>query len=576
MVAAAVLACTCGGCSGSAPPVTVTGGAHAADRTLPTLGHLDPGPGLPGPGLPGPVPGSAPGPVPGPTPVSTGRTAAENARPGTVLHLPVDGPWPVSGYLDADSAADGDVVGAHLACTRGRAEVRLAAYRIGWYGGAGARLVWTSAPVALVPRPVPGGGGLPHLITPTWPVSVDLRIDGSWTPGFYLLLAQDARGRALSAAVPLVVRDPAGTEPILVKADSLTWNAYGDWAGWSLYHGPVGTHAQQAADRARVVSLQRPLTGSGYHQLLAMDLPVVREVERLGAARGIDAGYTTDVAVDADPAQLLHHAVVVSGGHSEYWTTRMYDGLLSAADAGVNLAFLGANNLWWHTRLEGGTPGRPAREVVYRVLAEDPAARQDPAEATVQWQTQGRDPAAVLGQSHAAIDVHGGLRLYHPPSWFVVGTGLADGAVLPLAVGNEADGFNPRGHNPPDTQVLAAGVLDGRGGPVLVTSSYSTRPSGAAVFAAGSTDWACALSPACPDAPIPAATTRAVTQLTDNVLVALAVPRAGLAHPATSTGPLTAAGLSAWAGPAATGTYGVTDADESAPRPGRAAPAGRR
>ena len=507
------------------------------------------------PAGPPPSPSTVPGPLPG----QPGWVAAENRRAGEPLPSASGGTRQVQGYLDADSAALGDTVAVHLGLTApGVRTVRLNAYRIGWYGGSGARRVWISAPVDVGRRAVPSGAPAPHLVVPGWPASLTIPIDARWPPGFYLLLPQDAHSDSAGPAVPLVVRDDDGHEPILFKASTLTWNAYNDWGGWSLYHGPAGPRTQQVADRARVVSMQRPLAGTGYDQMMSMDVPVVRRIEQLAAARGIDAAYTTDTDVDAAPEQLQVHAEIVSGGHSEYWTTSMYDGLQAAADAGVNLVFLGANNLWWHARLEGGTLAAPAREVVYRTITEDPLIATDPASATVLWQSAplSRDPAAILGQSHAGIGVHGNLRLLDPPSWYTAGTGLAPDAILTDAVGNEADGFNAAGHNPDHTQVLAAGLLTGSGNPVLVTNSYSVRPSGAAVYAAGTTDWACEPTGRCPGLAVPPATARAVATLTDNVLIALSTPRAGITHPAAATTALTPAQLRPRLFPQATGTYG--------------------
>jgi hypothetical protein len=515
-----------------------------------------------------------------------GWVAAENARAGTPERAGAEDGDAVLGYFDRGSVGCGDRVGVHLGVAPGQAARRvwLAAYRIGWYGGAGARLAWRSPTLWVTARAVPSGMSAPHLVTPSWPTSLSVSVDAGWLPGFYLVVPQDAAagGGPAGPAVPLVVRDDGGIEPILFKASTLTWNAYNDWGGWSLYHGPNGSHVEAVADRARVVALHRPLTGSGYRQLNLMDLPVVRLAEQLSTSRRIDVAYTTDVDVDRDPAQLLHHAEVVSGGHSEYWTASMYDGLQAAAAAGTNLVFLGANNLWWHTRLEGGgaaTGAAPAssgaaepdREVVYRLLSDDPAARIDPQAATVQWQIAPlfRDPAALLGQSHAAIGVDGSLQLLDAPGWFTAGTGLRAGAILPEAVGNEADGFNPRGHNPANTQIFAAALLTGGHGPVLVSTSYSTQLSGAAVFAAGSTDWACAPIGTCADKTIPAGTGRLVAALTRNVLLALSTPKAGLTHPARATPVMNATTHAPHLAPAAIGSYGGADGDGNANRTGQ-------
>ena len=84
------------------------------------------------------------------------------------------------------------------------------------------------------------------------------------------------------------------------------------------------------------------------------------------------------------------------------------------------------------------------------------------------------------------------------------------------------------------------------------------------VFAAGTTDWACAPTGRCADLSVPPAVAGEVGTLTADVLVALDRPRAGLTHPATATVALTPHGLAAALAPAARGTYGGADTDEVA------------
>jgi len=506
-----------------------------------------------------PAPGLSDGPA-CPASRDPGWLGAENRRPGDRLALPAGKVTAASvvGYADRSSAACGELVTLQLAGPA--SAVRLVAYRIGDYHGTGARVVWRSAPVQVAPQAMPSGEAFPHLVEPQWPLATTVAVDGTWTPGFYLIVpvgATGARaGRVLGPAIPLTVRDDASIAPVLFKASTLTWQAYGEWGGWSLYHGPRGSGAVAAAARARVVSLQRPLVGAGYAQMQYMDLPVVRQLERIG----LDVAYTTDEDVDERPDSLQGHAEIVTGGHGEYWTRPMYDGLLRAASAGVNLVFLGANNLWWQARLERSpVASRPDRMAVYRSVAEDPVSRTDPLLTTTLWgpAPHFRDPAAVLGESHAAIGVHGGLQVMDAPAWFLAGSGLTGGSVLPGSVGNEAAGYNVRGQNPATTQVLLAGVLRGARGPAVVSADYSTRPSGAAVFAAGTTDWACVPAGECFDVTPPAATVTAVGILTRNVVLTFAHPRAGLAHPSSPVVPFVAAQLMPRLAPAAIGSYGA-------------------
>jgi len=474
----------------------------------------------------------------------------------------------VLGYADRRSATCGQTVAVSLSGPRG--VVRLEAYRVGAYRGSWARLVWRSGDVPVTPRPMPPLQPRTNLREANWPVSVTVPVGPQWPPGLYLLVARGADGLA-GPAIPLVVRDDAAREQVLFAASTLTWQAYNDWGGYSLYRGPSGTASKRYLTRARVVSYRRPLAGSGYQQFRLMDLTVVRQLEQIAAASGLDVAYTTDVDLDQQPSQLLRHAELVLGGHSEYWTRRGYDALAAARNSGVNLAFLGANNLWWHARLDAA-PGavQPDREIVNRVAEGDPTPVSGPTDLTLLWSQwpEHRDAAAMLGQSHAAINVHGGYQLLGAPAWILAGTGLVagtpdrPGSTLPLAVGNEADGYNALGANPRDLTLVAVGVLRGASGPVTVSAGYYVAPSGAGVFAAGTTDWSCGLFGPCADQQVPEATAAALRGITTNVVTAFSRPRAGFTHPSVPGVCPPPAVLQDRLEPAALGTYGAGSATE--------------
>jgi hypothetical protein len=242
-----------------------------------------------------------------------------------------------------------------------------------------------------------------------------------------------------------------------------------------------------------------------------------------------------------------------------------------ARGSGINLLFLGANNLWWHTRLAtiNSSDPEPDRQIVYRSAVGDPS-RGTLADLTLLWSQwpEHRDPAAILGESHAGINVHGGYQLLGAPTWMLAGTGLhpgtvdRPGSVLPMAVGNEADGYNALANDPSNLTVVAAGVLRGATGPVTASAGYYVAASGAGVFAAGSTDWACALQGDCFDQRVPDGTTAALRQITTNIVTAFALPRAGSTHPSEPGVTPPAAQLQVVLDPAAIGSYGVSDSDE--------------
>ncbi|HEY6796152.1 MAG TPA: N,N-dimethylformamidase beta subunit family domain-containing protein [Kineosporiaceae bacterium] len=500
-----------------------------------------------------------------------GWLAAEDAQDGDPgFAVPPDGgALTVQGYADRSSARCGDAVAVSLSGSP-RA-VRVEAYRIGGYRKAKARLVWRSGVVRVLPRPLPPVQPGTNLREPRWPASLTVPVTSAWPPGVYLLLIRSGT-RVAGPAIPLVVRDDADRAPILFTASTLTWNAYGDWGGYNLYEGQGRTAEARFAARSRVVSLRRPLLGSGYRQLLSMDLPVVLLLDQLAARSGLDVDYTTDVDVDQRPSQLLRHAELVFGGHSEYWTRRAYDALAAARNRGVNLVFLGANNLWWHARLDTVSPGaaEPDQEIVSKTYTGDPTHPADVANHSVLWSQwpEHRDAAGMLGHSHAAIGVHGGYQIMTAPAWMLSGTGLTPGSVLPLAVGNEADGYNPAAANPRNLTVVAAGVLRGSHGPVTVSASYYVATSGAAVFSAGTTDWACGISGACFDQRVPAATSAALRAITGNVVLALTGIRAGRTHPSTPAVTPAPAALLAQLAPAAIGSYGGGAEGDAARRAG--------
>ena len=162
---------------------------------------------------------------------------------------------------------------------------------------------------------------------------------------------------------------------------------------------------------------------------------------------GYDVTYVTDVDVDADPATLLSHKVVLISGHSEYWSKEMYDGAYAARDAGVSLAFITSNEIYWQVRIQPNADGTPGRIVVgYKDFKPDPI--DDPTLRTIKWRDLGR-PEQELAGVQLPTDGYldwGGLPLVpiHTDTWPFEGTGLQDGVPINAElVGYEIDSFDP-------------------------------------------------------------------------------------------------------------------------------------
>src|SRR5207249_8183962 len=74
-----------------------------------------------------------------------------------------------------------------------------------------------------------------------------------------------------------------------------------------------------------------------------------------------------------DLTSLLNHHGFISAGHDEYWSMAMYNAVARARDSGVNLAFLGADDVSWQVRYGPSASGAPDRVLIcYKSASLDP------------------------------------------------------------------------------------------------------------------------------------------------------------------------------------------------------------
>ena len=410
---------------------------------------------------------------------------AENALPGTTAWFAEQAPPPsIEGYTSELSLLPGETLHLHVS-TSPAARYRVEVYRVGWYGGAGGRLVGcvpgcgSDETGTAQPHPGPDGNGE---TVAGWPVTDELQLPGDAVSGYYVanLLLTSGPQSGKASTVFFVVRAPtARRSAILVQVPVNTWEAYNNWGGKSLYD--VNSTDGAPANR---VSFDRPIAPGGQWPVV-WEVPLVRFLER----EGYDVSYETDVDTHLNPGELLNHRLVMTSGHDEYWTKQMRDGFDAARDAGTNLAFMGANNGYWQVRYEDGT-----RTMVGYKSGLDPIA--DPALRTILFRDLGRPECQLEGVQH-----QGGFR--HPTdtnldyapnpsaladSWFG-GTGFDASSVLRDLVGREWDTVPPvppSGCAPPTLTVLFH--YSGPSGDASAVRYVA--PSGARVFASGSLQFA--------------------------------------------------------------------------------------
>jgi hypothetical protein len=307
---------------------------------------------------------------------------------------------------------------------------------------------------------------------------------GDWPSGLYFVRATSADGRVGYA--PFIVRPRRlGAHRVAVVLATNTWAAYnfedadGDGWGDSWYVGGRSS-----------VELERPFLDFGvpfrFHD---WDLEFIAWLNRTG--KHVD--FLSDDDLDAVPTGeelARRYDLIVFPGHEEYVTRHELDVISRYRDAGGNLAFLAANNLYRQvTRL--GT-------VLVRGRL---------------WRNLGRPESSVVGVEYVGSN-HGekqGAFLVtgaDATPWAFAGTGLANGQSFGN-YGIEIDARNVA--SPHGTQVLARiPDLLGRGRTAEMT--YYETPAGAKVFAAGVLNFAASLEQ--PE----------VAQLVANVWARLSVP----------------------------------------------------
>jgi hypothetical protein len=423
----------------------------------------------------------------------------------------------IEGYARTTSARRGDQVPLYVSTLAPTFTVR--AYRMGWYGGAEGRLVWTSDSthgrwqLPAAPDHVTG------LVEAHWAPTVTVPVGADWLPGAYLLKLVSSQGDA--SYVPITIRDDTASAQMTFVDAVATWQAYNTWGGCSLYK----CYVHGAPKRAVKVSFDRPYIRSwhsGSADFLDHELALISLAEQ----GGLDLAYVTSLDVQDDPSVLAAHHAVLSPGHDEYYSRTMRDAVLHARDQGVNLAFFGANAIYRHVRFEPASDATPERvEVDYREQY-DPILATNPAEDTTQWRVQGLPEAAVVGIQYACADVHADLVVAGSSSWVWHGAGVENGQHLPDMLGTEADTMVPQ--SPHNVDLLSASPITCRGHHETGRTSYYSAPSGAGVFASGTIWWVCALDAVYCSRP---GNIHAVQTATRNVLAVFAQGPAGGSHP---------------------------------------------
>jgi hypothetical protein len=476
--------------------------------------------------------------------VTANWVARENRKPGSPAWRIGDTPatGKIEGFANQVYAAAGQSVTFYVSSTAPR--FRIDAYRVGYYQGIGARLVWSSAELTgRAQPPCPLTAGVNMVSCDNWTPSLTVPITTSFVQGDYLFKLTGSDNE--QSYVPLTVWDPNSHGTYLLKNDVFTWQAWNPYGGYDYYVGqgacPRGVYP--LCSRARIVSYDRPYGDEdGTGDFMWLELPLVRYMEQ----HGLDISYATDLTVAEHPQILANHKALLSLGHDECWSLPERDAAVAANAHGLNLAFFGASGVLRHVRSQASPLGADRELVDYRDSAQDPLnGKGDPREVT--GNTWAVPPASwpetdFVGEAYNGFlepGVRADLTVADASAWIFKGTGLHDGSVLPAAIGSDVDSLEPQAGHPANVQVLAHSGLPAnkaqantRAGPTFYSDMtyYSDPASKAGVWDSGTNNWIPALLPGGGESP---ATAALVQQITGNLFWLIGQGPAGAIQPST-------------------------------------------
>lgn len=337
----------------------------------------------------------------------------------------------VEGYFDRASIGCGQSAQLKIL---GAPSADISIYRIGYYNGSGARLIETIKSAK------------------------SFTATQSSPPGQYLIKLKSKN--RLSTFVPLLIRGSSKSNVTFISS-VLTWQAYNQWGGSSLYKGADGMRET----RADSVSFDRPYDGDGAGQFRYMEQPLVQLMEQLG----LDIDYLTDIDLDQKPR--INSASIIVGGHSEFWTDSMREVIERSIGLGTNLLIFGGNTAYAKTFLTN------------RVLKN-----------RIPYREINQPESLFIGSQFFALGIQKDLEVQVDSKWpFNV---LENNAKIKGIYGYEAD--TAMGTKGPGVEILARATISPTEKGFVAMSTYYSAPSGAAVLNLGTNAWTCALANRCP------------------------------------------------------------------------------
>ena len=479
--------------------------------------------------------------------VKSSWVIAQNKLPGTTAWRITGNSTTgvISGFANRTYARTGQSVTLYVS-TNAKA-FQVYAYRMGYYGGTGAHLIWKSTNLAGSEQPSCTVARPTNMVScANWNPSLEVQMTSAFVQGDYLFkLVGDSNQQSY---VPLTVWNPTSKAAYVIKNDVLTWQAWNPYGGYDFYAGIGNCPSDHypLCSRARVVSFDRPYAyGGGAADFLGNEYPLVYWAEK----HGLDVTYWTDQTVVAHPSLLANHKALLSLGHDECWSLRERKAVESANHSnGLNVVFFGASAMLRHVRLQSSPLGGLREVVDYRNSFKDPLyGTANPLEVT--GNTWSSPPASwpesnFVGESYAGYLLNGtypvNFIVSDASSWIFSGTGLRNGEVIPSVIASDFDSFEANNPHPQNLEILGHSLLPSKDVQTIIPPKlgvysdmtyYTDAKSGGGVFDSGTNNWISSLSSCPSSASCPSAMVRKVT---GNLLHLFGLGPAGKAEPSVA------------------------------------------
>ncbi|MFB9503459.1 DUF4082 domain-containing protein [Saccharothrix mutabilis subsp. capreolus] len=442
------------------------------------------------------------------------KVACENTKTGTPDWQVNSRDDSILGYTTDISTTPGGQVAFKMLTNASSYTIDI--FRLGWYGGVGARQIGS------VSRNTPQNQPPCLRDTPSalidcgnWAVSVTWNVPADAVSGIYY--ARVTRNdNQLKNEIAFVVRDDTSTSKILFQTSDSTWVAYNRYGGNSLYFGDGPGQGGQAYK----VSYNRPYTGGDGDEnfIFNAEYPMLRFLER----NGYDLSYTTDVDSARRGHLIKNHKVFMAVGHDEYWSNEQRANVEAARDAGVHLAFLTGNEIFWKTRWEKSID---SSQTDWRTIACYKETKGTQNDGLNDWTGTWRDPRysppqdggrpenallgnifTVNGRRDDSLQVpaeYGRMRLWRHTSLQSMSSGTTY-TFQPGTLGYEWNTVEDNGYQPAGVGQFSRTTVAMLDGPYVLQNhgdyytpdtkthaiTYYKHSSGALVFGAGTVQWA--------------------------------------------------------------------------------------